>query len=133
MSHIHLILVILAAVFAGIAAFLNPPSIDRARFIALALLAFFVSMLAGCANPSKCKGGSCPSAIARHAMKLLVFGALFALLTGCAGTGEGGSWTPADTTATVSAINGGVDTYRNARAAYYGQPYAPAPYTYPTP
>lgn len=50
------------------------------------------------------------------------------LLTGCAGTGEGGRWTPQDTAAAVGIVNDGLNAYDHARATYYQQPYyAPAP------
>lgn len=63
-------------------------------------------------------------------MKTIAIGTIVLLviawLSGCAGSGENGAWTPADTRASIEAINGGIGTYEHARAAYHGQP-APAP------
>lgn len=40
------------------------------------------------------------------------------LLTGCAGSGEGGKWTPQDTAAATDAINGGVNALNNGYRTY---------------
>jgi hypothetical protein len=64
-----------------------------------------------------------------------IVGAL-TLFCSCAGTGEGGAWTAADTTATVNALGQTYDTgsrvYRDIRSGYATQPIYPAPvYTAP--
>lgn len=46
------------------------------------------------------------------------------ILSGCAGSGPNGSWTPSDTSATVGAINQGVDVYNRVSHPEY---YRPAP------
>lgn len=59
--------------------------------------------------------------IADHIKKVPLWILLFATLqfTGCAGSGEGGRWTPADTAASMSVINSGIDGYNRIRNPEY--------------
>lgn len=53
---------------------------------------------------------------------------LFATLqfAGCAGSGQGGAWTPQDTAAVGNALNGGIDSYnRIAHPEYFYRPVVP--------
>lgn len=76
-------------------------------------------------------------------MKTLLLLPLCAFLSSCAGSGEGGTWTPQDTTATVNAANAvygtGVRAYQDYQNGYRTPPtyvtpvvptYPAAPLTY---
>lgn len=55
-------------------------------------------------------------------MRLFLLLAMTACLSGCAGSGEGGSWTPQDTAAAMGTINTGLNTYDRYQHPEYYRP-----------